>query len=195
MTDNVEKAECDGCDNTTEVVDFCVKCNNHLGGWRTGFCAECLGQDENGISNVYCNKCKQICPECELSACDSDGSQIMVTYCYPSSGTQGLDGPLAFQYPGQMCRNCCITNFGDLCANGHSSPKFGDLCCTICLIACLASAVRGKQLNPFSAEFLLSFMIPKQDDSITDSLANTEWVLYRMRRLPEVVAKQALLKL
>lgn len=181
MTDNCEKAECEGCDNTeVEVVDFCVKCDDRLDGWSTGFCAECLGEDDNEMSNVYCKKCKRVCPECELAACHSEGSQIMVTYCYPLSGTQGLDGPLTFQYPDWMCRNCCVTNFGDLCVQGHSSPRFGDLCCTICLIACLASAVRGKQLNRFTGEFLLAYLIPKQDDSITDSLANTEWVLYRM---------------
>jgi hypothetical protein len=197
MTDNCEKEECEGCDENVQPVYQCNCCKEPLTltGWLSGLCEECVREDENGISNAICKKCKRVCPECEHAACDSDGSSLMVTYCYPLSGTQGLDGPLAFQYPGWMCRNCCVTNFGDLCANGHSSPKFGDLCCTICLIACLASAVRGKQLNRFTAEFLLSFMIPKQDDSITDSLANTEWVLYRMRRLPEVVAKQALLKL
>ena len=181
MTDNCEKAECEGCDNTeVEVVDFCVKCHDRLDGWSTGFCAECLGEDDNEMSNVYCKKCKRVCPECKLAACHSEGSQIMVTYCYPLSGTQGLDGPLTFQYPGWMCRNCCVTNFGALCVQGQSSPRFGDLCCTICLIACLASAVRRKQLNRFTGEFLLAYLIPKQDDSITDSLANTEWVLYRM---------------
>ena len=192
MSHNCVKTECEGCHNT-QVVDLCVKCNDSLDAWSTGFCAECLGEDRSGISNVYCKKCKQVCPECELAACHSEGSQMMVTYCYPPSGTpwrSWIDGPLAFQSPHYMCRNCCVTNFGDFCALGHSSPQFGDFCCTICLIQCLASAVIGKQLNRFTAECLLSFMIP-EDDSI---LANTEWVLDRMLKLPEVVVHQALLK-
>jgi hypothetical protein len=202
MTDNCKK-ECEGCDEDVDPVDCCInrECKEPLSGWHIGFCVECLGEDDNGISNAFCQKCKRECPECELPACDPEGSPMMVTYCYPLSGTpwrSWLDGPLAFQYPHDMCRSCCATNFGALCVQGHSSPRFGDLCCTICLIACLASAMRSKTLNSITAEFLLSYLIPNdEEDSITNSLENASWVLFRIADQKRALSKpkQALLKL